>query len=348
MFALVAAVAAVHADNLTAFIDPRGSNNVLRDALVSRGVRIVDNVDNSLNLLWLSSDGPWKGGIGRAALNRIPGMDLLTSKPSLTAAARAFSWSFVPFTPASAEEATALPGSGMPFSWIFKAATHRGVRVLPALPGDRVSIERMLSDGVLQRRLVDPVLAGDRAFDVGVYVLVTRSVAGRLSYWMYQDVLLRFCELPLVHVAEAERALANASTTLHELQRGWVVDEKYIQAWEVPSLRQVLSCSSARSRDALSHIMGQWRHPLLAADVWRQFDEAVATTLGAVQGVEDVVALRNAGGGSFELVRCRTRKLVERCPTRRTEADSKAHVAGPVRLYRRGRADLADRNKLGP
>ena len=80
---------------------------------------------------------------------------------------------------------------------------------------------------LLQRRLTSPLLVGGRAFDVGLYALVEERVTGLgysrnsgLTYWLFDDVLLRFCNLPYRSPVEAMAALEHNHSAMPELQAG--------------------------------------------------------------------------------------------------------------------------------
>ena len=153
------------------------------------------------DVLWLADESAEPSDLRPGqAVNRVPGLALLSRKQSLTAAARALDWSFVPKSVATAAEAFALGDE--PFSWVLKGGRHRNVSVLRHLPR-RAALEGALAEGVLQRRVQPPLLAADgRAFDVGVYVVAVRR-AGHLEYAVFDDVLLRFCREPYVAASEA-------------------------------------------------------------------------------------------------------------------------------------------------
>ena len=218
------------------------------------------------DVLWLADESAEPADLRPGqAVNRVPGLALLSRKQSLTAAARALDWSFVPKSVATAAEAFALGDE--PFSWVLKGGRHRNVSVLRHLPR-RAALEGALAEGVLQRRVQPPLLAADgRAFDVGVYVVAVRR-AGHLEYAVFDDVLLRFCREPYVAASEAVGPAAQSS---------WIVDDAYRALWDLPALK-----ATPTGRGALRAIVAAATGAADDAATWAEIERAVGRTLAAV------------------------------------------------------------------
>ena len=288
-------------------IEPVGSNEVLREVLHARGLCLTTK--DSFGLLWLSGEAPWREPLySTQAVNRLDGMQLITSKSQLADTALQAQWPFVPFSARTPDAAAKFPGAKQPFSWVHKSRAHRAVRVLPTLPTDPNDVAHLISSGILQRRLSEPMRFGGRVFDLGVYVLVAER-DGRLVYWTFDDdVLIRFCSSPFV---EAEAA--SLSSAPH-LQHSWVVDDNYTSVWDLPHLETVTNATAARSLDCLRYMLSTKAVPLRSpaatppsfSRLQREIGSAIGAVLGGVQEVlVEVLARRRAvhAPRTFELVR---------------------------------------------
>ena len=179
----------------------------VRRASTDVGLRLTDG--NDWSVLW-SYRVPWAAeaftnrrrgpAAGPTLLNHMPGTLPLASKAHLPALAheagveRSIPRSFLlPDEASSLMRAVANEGlrdsNGLP-RWLLKSRQHRGVRVLPSASSLALA---NYSPAIVQRRVEPLLLSGlRRAFDVGLYILVT-SVRP-LRVFAYDLALVRFCE----------------------------------------------------------------------------------------------------------------------------------------------------------
>ena len=179
----------------------------VRSAATRLGLRLTDGEDWSV--LW-SYRVPWAAAaltkrVGQhgpppTLVNHMPGTLPLASKAHLPALAQEASVEksiprsfLLPEESSSLIRAVAYEGlrdtNGHP-RWLLKSKQHRGVRVLPSSSADALA---NYSPAIVQRRVEPLLLRGlRRAFDVGVYVLVT-SIRP-LRVFAYDLALVRFCE----------------------------------------------------------------------------------------------------------------------------------------------------------
>ena len=257
-------------------------------------------------------------------ISGIHGMSLLTRKESLIEAARHSGWEFVPCALHHEGKLECSMGDVLDrrlpqesFSWVAKGRTHRHVRVLPKLPSGPEELAELLNLSLVQRRVADPWLIGGRAFDVGVYVLVSERKAteagtpdagtsearekGRpdLEFQLFDDVLLRFCAAPFSRREEAEELMVRDPAALGSLQRGWVVSDNYVSAWELPALQPALGQAGGHCRTALSSVLGGASE---ARRLWGRLEAVVARTLRAVHAVGSAKPGAVAGGRGLRAV----------------------------------------------
>ncbi len=259
---------ATGAAGLTLRVSPPHAASVFADSLPAHS-SIVD--DGPHDILWLADESAEPRGV-RGAVNRVPGVALLSRKQSLAAAGRTLGWSFVPESAATAADARAIGDE--PYAWLLKDGGHRNVSVPRRLPA-AAALDGALAKGVLQRRVEPPMLGPDgRAFDLGVYVVVVRRPGAHLTYRIYdRDVLLRFCRDPYVSAPDVKAGSEKP-------QASWLVDNAYRALWDIPALS-----ATPTGRGALSAIIERatWTHEHTSdAATWTQLEAAVAQTLAAV------------------------------------------------------------------
>ena len=150
----------------------------------------------------------------------------------------------------------------------------------------------------LAAAVAEPYLVGGRAFDLAVYVLASESPDGRLEFWTYDDVLLRFCRERFTSAATAFEQYARDPSALSALQRGWVVSDDYLSAWDMPELSAALRRPGARCRDALEEVLSA-SEPFDMQALWESIRSSVARTLGVVHAVSSPPQEQRR----FELVR---------------------------------------------
>ena len=166
--------------------------------------------------------------------------------------------------------------------------------------------------------MANPLLIDERAFDLGVYVLIRAepsqssgishqsSVVSTLRAHVYDDVLLRFCTAPYVqreHGAESgaaagdgpqvEDTAAQAEEAAQAETAAVVVGRRYTSAWEMTSLLEAgLADNVTSGRTALQRYLANRRrnHPttggaetgLDPATLWAAVDQLIETVLREV------------------------------------------------------------------
>ena len=202
---------------------PAGSNPVLASTWQRRGARVVEA--SPADVLWRSSadDASDSLATGTRLPDRLPSMTHLSDKRAFAVLSRSLGWGdFTPLTLASG-----MPREREePFAWVVKGSAHRNVSVPQALPRGE-AFDRLAGSAVIQRRIAAPLLIDGWAFDLGVYVVVTKVPSG-LRYAVFDDILLRFCadRFTPTHAA-LQRFAAEGGAVLPTLQRGWVVSDDY-------------------------------------------------------------------------------------------------------------------------
>ena len=118
-------------------------------------------------------------------------MPLISSKRSLAVVASSLKLDFVPpfldETGAMDQERTIEA----PFSWLSKSFTHRNVTVLPSIPAHD-TLSALFSQGLIQRRVTDPLLVDGTMGDIGVYALTVDLGDSTWAFSIFDDALLRF------------------------------------------------------------------------------------------------------------------------------------------------------------
>ena len=136
--------------------------------------------------------------------------------------------------------------------WLLKSQAHRGVHLMADLteakataaagkPARAKPLAVAESAAVFAAQYIEPLLIDSRKWDLGMYVLVTSL--DPLVVHVYDNVLLRFCELPYPAVLDASS----------KTQSYVVVD--YLPPWEQPSLRPLfaeLPSSTSEGTNALA------------------------------------------------------------------------------------------------
>lgn len=128
---------------------------------------------------------------------------------------------------------------------------------------------------------------------MGVYVLITSMDPLRIYRWK-SDVFLRFCP-ELYHPFDAERT------------GKYVVDERHIPYWEIPSLMNTVDKYNFSALDAFKHYLRDKEFDV--DNLWTQVDDAInsITLLKTPQMYRYIEKFRNENPrvkrGCFELLR---------------------------------------------
>ena len=246
--------------------------------------------DDSYDVLWLMGKDEWQPANDKAArlANRVDAMPLITRKGPLATAGAALDWSFVPkllTTDVAQVGSGGKDGLLTPYAYMLKGAAHHEVTPLEEAPRG-AALERLVANGdIVQRRVADPLLVDGRAFDIGVYVLVSRGADASLRFSVFDDALLRFCTHEYLTPAQL-RAL-DASDRAEAARRAWVVGDAYTHAWEMPSLvAHGLTRPDAHGREALTSHLRKERPEVAWSAVEAQMLDAVSQTLAAVAALQ--------------------------------------------------------------
>jgi len=212
---------------------------------------------------------------GRTIFNHIPGTLSLASKAHLPGFVRsvglgdAIPRSFL--LPEEHDRARStltrdgvLGPAGWP-RWIIKSKKHRGIKVLQnATEGTLAAF----SPAIVQRR-VEPLLLSKvrRAFDIGLYVLVT-SVRP-LRVYVYDQALVRFCEKEFPTTAAG---FANNEASY--------VIKNYAPIWTLPPFERALRACNDSAACALRTELKADGHD--ADLIWRRMEGLVGRLLSAL------------------------------------------------------------------
>ena len=221
--------------------------DTVRTAATAIGLRVV--VAKEWDILW-SYQLPWANatvkpllerGVGlahdppRLVINHLPGTVRMVSKAHLPDfVRRAGLGDAIPRSYLLPEDTKELQRRmryegvrdvyGWP-RWIYKAKSHRGVRVLT--DGSARSLAKS-APAIVQERIKPLLLRGlRRAFDVGLYVLVTSIQP--LRVYAYDLSLVRFCEVDY----------PSSPNGFEEDPRSFVISH-YAPIWSLPFFRKAL------------------------------------------------------------------------------------------------------------
>lgn len=200
------------------------------------------------------ADRPSANAARRLLVNHLPGTLRLASKAHLPSLIREANLSaaltplsyLLPEDIGSLRRAIAADGladaRGFP-RWLLKSRQHRGVRALVNASRARL---RQTGSMLAQRRVEPLLLPGlNRAFDIGLYVLVTS--VWPLRVYAYEHALVRFCESAFPTAPAEFTARPNAFVINH-----------YAPIWSLPFFAKSLSvcdngAACALRRELSSH-----------------------------------------------------------------------------------------------
>ena len=225
-----------------------------RKAAKAMGLELTTGMD--FTLLW-SYRTPWDSTLFKSRMieakvsgktivfNHLPGTLSLASKAHLPAfARRAGLHGALPTTLLLPEDQNAIERAmssegltdhnGLP-KWIVKSKQHRGIR---ALTNATATALKGMGPAMIQRR-VEPLLLRNfrRAFDVGLYVLVT-SVRP-LRVYVHDLALVRFCE-----------AIFPTSAQGFQNEKSYVISH-YSPIWTLPHFHESLRICNGSAACAL-------------------------------------------------------------------------------------------------
>lgn len=122
----------------------------------------------------------------------------------------------------------------------------------------------------MQRFVQNPMLIDGRAFDLGVYVLVTSLNPLRMYRWK-NDVLLRFC---------AEPYLPFDAKNVDK----YVVSDNHLSLWEIAEFEEITQTFNFSGLEAFNYHLEKLDHDV--ETFWDQVDDAiVSVTLGKLNSI---------------------------------------------------------------
>jgi tubulin monoglycylase TTLL15 len=170
-------------------------------------------------------------------VNHFPGTGCFVSKPKLSTQG-------FPFTPKTfrlpheldklMQEAKSRPDA----MWVQKSNTHRGIRVIKV---DKTQNVADLDSSIVQEFIRKPLLIDGRAFDVGIYTVIT-SVNPLRVYVYGEEILWRFCAKDYYPFNFKNK-------------KSYVVDDNYTPAWDIPSLRPLIRDKGLSHKEVFNHVL---------------------------------------------------------------------------------------------
>lgn len=142
--------------------------------------------------------------------------------------------------------------------FVVKNIDNRGVEI-----ADVDEIQFDTEPKIFQEFMDRPFLIDDRAFDLGVFVLIS-SIDPLRIYRFDEEILLRFCPEPYYPFD-------------HENRGKYVVDDTHLHFSEMPSLNKYSKNFEVSSKMAFEAHLSQLGHDV--ANLWEKIDEAICELL---------------------------------------------------------------------
>lgn len=217
-------------------------------------------------------------------VNHFPGIGYITSKSFMTTNNR---MKFLPAAfefPRMFEQFQNFVNQFPDKKFVQKNGSNRGVKIVSK---DEINFET--SDEIFYQEFIsNPLLIDDRAFDLGVYVLIT-SIDPLRIYRFKSEVLLRFCPEPY-HPFDEDNI------------EKYVVYETQKTIFEMPSLNEMCTKMGFSFKESFEFHLGSRGFDV--EDLWNQVDDAIVTL---VHSNERNLVYKTKDFGSnnhfFELVR---------------------------------------------
>ncbi|CAB3227814.1 unnamed protein product [Arctia plantaginis] len=190
-------------------------------------------------------------------VNHYPGTGYLTTKVYLAT----INSKYIPKAfklPKSKEDFFKYAEENKDSLFLVKLNTHRGVH-LKNVSEINVSDENSFVQEYIQK----PFLVDGHKFDIGVYVVIT-SVNPLRAYWFAGDVLFRYCPSKYYPFDP------------NDLDK-YVIRDKYLPTWEVPSLAMPFSALGHGMKDVFDiYARSKGKDPTL---MWEEVRRAIAEIL---------------------------------------------------------------------
>lgn len=155
--------------------------------------------------------------------------------------------------------------SGLP-TWMLKSKQHRNIRPLLNSTSEHLASQ---SPALLQRRVRPLLLPGlHRAFDIGIYVLV--SSVSPLRIYAYEKALVRVCEKPFPTSAAGFASSADRSA--------YVINH-YSPLWSLPFFAPFFAQCPGHTDAACALRAALSAHGHDGAQLWRKMEAVVSRAL---------------------------------------------------------------------
>ena len=223
----------------------------------------VNGIDDDWDVLWsiehpktffpkkLSSLEPHQ------RVNHFPGIDYITDKKWMATKNR---FDFIPKAfsfPQMKEEFEEYLNENPESKFVVKDFDNRGVKIVSI---DEINFINS-NETFYQKFVENPMLIDDRAFDLGVYVLIT-SIDPLRIYRMNEEILMRFCPEPY-HPFDPKNV------------DKYVIQESRKTIFEMPSLMDYVTTLEMSLKASLDvYLNSRGLHP---ENLWSQIDNAIVT-----------------------------------------------------------------------
>ncbi|CAO1317561.1 unnamed protein product [Diamesa hyperborea] len=228
------------------------------------GYEQVDGLKDDWDVLW-TVGSPFEGtNLSTTVLkphqriNHFIGMPLLTTKKNLVTQTKS---KYIPQAfqfPSQIDDFKEFIKNNPNKKFVVKNYDNRGVKIVKEEEIDYNSTTKFV-----QEFIEDPLLIDDRAFDFGVYVLIT-SISPLRIYRFKSEVLVRFCPTPYYPFDP------------NNVDK-YVVQESHKTVWEMPSLKNISQKAGFSYKTSVeSHLASRG---INVNKLWEQIDDAIVTLI---------------------------------------------------------------------
>lgn len=241
--------------------NPNDNLRTVKRVLDRLGYQMVNDSNEPWDLMW-SIEFPYdrflqklNATLPHQRINHIPGMPFLTNKMYLAMTARS---KFIPIAfefPKLKNEFIYYKKMNPNKKFVIKNFDNRGVKVIT-----HNTIDYDMGQFKFVQEFIDnPLLIDERAFDLGVFVVIT-SVDPLRMYRYKGDAFIRICPEPY-HPFDPENI------------EKYVIYETHLSYWETPSLQVACETFNFSALDAFNYYLNNNDHDSVA--LWEQIDEAI-------------------------------------------------------------------------
>lgn len=228
------------------------------------GYEQVNGLKDDWDVLWTVGN-PFEGtNLSNTVLkphqriNHFIGMPLLTTKRNLVTQTKS---KYIPQAfqfPSQIDDFKEFIKNNPNKKFVVKNYDNRGVKIVKEEEIDYNSTKKFV-----QEFIEDPLLIDDRAFDFGVYVLIT-SISPLRIYRFKSEVLVRFCPEPY-HPFDPNNV------------EKYVVQDSHRTVWEMPSLKKYSEEFGFSYKTSVeSHLASRG---INVNKLWEQIDDAIVTLI---------------------------------------------------------------------